>query len=164
MSFRSKLKSSCIPMGAAIALAGASLPAVAQSGGVEVGVLNCSVSGGSGFIFGSTKQLNCVFEGPAGEDYYVGTISKYGIDIGSTSQSVIAWGVLAPTTDLSRGSLAGNYAGVAGEATVGIGVGANAMLGGSSQSITLQPLSVQAQEGLNIAAGIASMQLRSTTR
>ncbi len=164
MSFRSKLMSSVIAASAVAAAASASLPAVAQSGGVEVGVLKCSVSGGSGFIFGSTKQLNCVFEGPAGEDYYVGTISKYGIDIGTTSQSVIAWGVLAPTTDLSPGSLSGSYAGVAGEATVGVGVGANAMLGGSSQSITLQPLSVQAQEGLNIAAGIASMQLQATTR
>jgi len=137
-------------------------PAAAQNTRIEVGVLNCSVAGGAGFIFGSTKRLSCTFQGPAGADYYTGTISKFGIDIGATQQGVLSWGVFAPTTDLGRGALSGGYGGVTGEATVGVGLGANVMLGGSGRSIALQPLSVQAQQGLNLAAGIAAMELRAS--
>jgi hypothetical protein len=127
---------------------------------VEVGVLTCTVRGGTGFIVGSTKDLSCRFNRPGRDEFYHGTISKFGIDIGSTKQSAIAWAVLAPTARLPPGSLSGNYGGVSAEATIGVGVGANALIGGSSKNIILQPLSVQAQQGLNLAAGIAALQLR----
>jgi hypothetical protein len=127
---------------------------------VEVGVLRCNVAGGSGFVFGSTKDLWCVFRRPGRDERYVGSISKFGIDVGTTTQSAIAWAVLAPTVDVPPGALAGNFGGVSGEATVGIGVGANALVGGSSRSFVLQPLSIQAQEGLNVAAGVAALRLR----
>jgi hypothetical protein len=127
---------------------------------VEVGVLTCTVRGGTGFIVGSTKDLSCRFNRPGRDEFYHGTISKFGIDIGSTKQSAIAWAVLAPTAKLPPGSLSGNYGGVSAEATIGVGVGANALIGGSSKNIILQPLSVQAQQGLNLAAGIAALQLR----
>jgi hypothetical protein len=127
---------------------------------VEVGVLTCTVGGGSGFIVGSTKDLRCRFNKSGRDEFYRGTISKFGIDIGTTKQSSIAWAVLAPTVQLPPGSLNGNYGGVSAEATVGLGVGANALIGGSSKNIILQPLSVQAQQGLNIAAGIAALSLR----
>ncbi len=127
---------------------------------VEVGVLTCTVRGGSGFIIGSTKELRCRFNRPGRDEFYHGSISKFGIDIGSTKQSAIAWAVLAPTAKLPPGSLSGNYGGVSAEATVGLGVGANALIGGSKKNIILQPLSVQAQQGLNIAAGVAALQLR----
>ncbi len=126
---------------------------------IEIGSLNCTVAGGSGFIFGSTKTLNCNFVGPAGSERYRGKISKFGIDIGTTTVSNITWGVLAPTNTVGKGALAGLYSGVTGEATVGLGVGANALVGGSKSSIVLQPLSIQAQQGLNIAAGIAQLTL-----
>ncbi|CFX22138.1 conserved exported protein of unknown function [Candidatus Filomicrobium marinum] len=145
---------------AALICSAIAIPVSAQPAKVEVGVLNCHVSGGSGFIFGSTKRLDCRFQRPGADERYIGKISKYGIDIGSTTQSTIAWAVLAPTSKVNRGALSGNYGGVSGEATVGVGVGANALIGGSSQSIVLQPLSVQAQQGLNIAAGIAALELR----
>jgi hypothetical protein len=131
---------------------------------IEVGVLECRVAGGTGFIFGSSKDLACVFKKQGRDERYLGTISKFGIDIGKTTQSVIAWAVLAPTSDVPPRALAGSYAGVSGEATVGIGVGANALLGGSQKSIVLQPLSVQAQQGLNIAAGVAALKLRAASR
>ena len=127
---------------------------------VEVGVLTCTVRGGTGFIIGSTKELRCRFNRPGRDEFYHGAINKFGLDIGVTQQSAIAWAVLAPTTNLPPRSLNGSYGGVSAEATVGLGVGANALVGGSSKSIALQPLSVQAQQGLNIAAGIASLQLR----
>lgn len=127
---------------------------------VEVGVLTCTVRGGTGFIIGSTKELRCRFNKPGRDEFYYGSISKFGLDIGTTQQSAIAWAVFAPTANLPPASLNGNYGGVSAEATVGLGVGANALIGGSSKSIILQPLSVQAQQGLNIAAGIAALQLR----
>ena len=127
---------------------------------VEIGVLTCTVRGGTGFIIGSTKDLRCRFNRPGRDEFYYGSISKFGLDIGTTKQSTIAWAVLAPTANLRPGSLNGNYGGVSAEATIGLGVGANALVGGSSKSIILQPLSVQAQQGLNLAAGVAALQLR----
>jgi hypothetical protein len=127
---------------------------------VEVGVLTCTVRGGTGFIVGSTKDLRCRFNRPGRDEFYFGSISKFGLDIGSTKQSTIAWAVLAPTAKLPPASLSGNYAGVSAEATVGLGVGANALIGGSNKGIILQPLSVQSQQGFNIAAGIAALTLR----
>ena len=142
---------------AATMIAGGEAKAQAR---VEVGVLTCTVRGGTGFIIGSTKDLRCRFNKPGRDEFYHGSISKFGLDIGATKQSAIAWAVLAPTAKLRPGSLSGNYGGVSAEATVGLGVGANALVGGSSKNIILQPLSVQAQQGLNIAAGIAALQLR----
>ena len=127
---------------------------------VEVGVLTCTVRAGTGFIVGSTKDLRCRFNKPGRDEFYHGTISKFGLDIGTTKQTAIAWAVFAPTARLPPGSLNGNYGGVSAEATVGLGVGAHALIGGSNKNIILQPLSVQAQQGLNIAAGIAALQLR----
>jgi hypothetical protein len=127
---------------------------------VEVGVLTCTVRGGTGFVVGSTKELRCRFNKPGRDEFYHGTIRKFGLDIGVTKQSAIAWAVFAPTAHLRPGSLNGGYGGVSAEATLGLGVGANALIGGSSKNIILQPLSVSAQQGLNIAAGIASLQLR----
>ncbi len=68
---------------------------------------------------------------------------------------------LTPSAELPVGVLAGNYGGVSAEATVGLGVGANALVGGSNDSIALQPLSVQGQQGLNVAVGVSQLKLRS---
>jgi hypothetical protein len=139
----------------------AALAPTAQAANVEVGVLTCKVSGGVGFVFGSTKDLDCVFEGlSGGRDRYVGAINKFGIDLGFTGSSYIVWTVLAPSVAIPAGALAGDYGGVSAEATVGLGVGANALIGGSENSIALQPVSVQAQQGLNVAVGVAALSLR----
>ena len=134
-------------------------PASAQSA-VEVGVLNCTVSGGAGFVIGSSKRLECVFQSGSRREPYFGRINKFGRDVGATSTGVIAWAVFAPTANgMAPGALAGSYGGVSGEATVGVGLGANALVGGSKRSIALQPLSVGAQQGLNLAVGIAALTL-----
>jgi hypothetical protein len=130
--------------------------------GVRVGVLSCEVSGGAGFIFGSSKDLRCRFEGSGGKtERYVGTIDKFGLDIGVTGPAAMTWAaVLAPTTDMRRGALAGNYVGASAEATVGVGVGANVLVGGSDETISLQPLSVQGQTGVNAALAVSGLALR----
>lgn len=143
---------------AALSAAAVATPAVAQAR-VEVGVLRCTVQGGVGLIIGSSKGMNCVFRRRGADEYYTGRVSKLGVDIGVTRRTEIAWAVFAPTANVPRASLNGVYGGVSAEATVGLGVGANALIGGSRRSIILQPLSVQGQTGLNIAAGIAGMRL-----
>ncbi len=128
---------------------------------VDVGMLTCKVEGGVGFVFGSTKNLDCTFQGVnGGKDRYLGTIEKYGIDVGFTGASLMVWTVLAPSLNVASGALTGQYGGVSAEATVGLGVGANALVGGSGQAIALQPLSVQGQQGLNIAVGVSALSLR----
>jgi hypothetical protein len=128
-------------------------------GNINIGALSCQVSGGVGFIFGSSKDLNCIFKHTDGEtERYHGEINKYGVDIGFTTESRIIWGVFAPG-QVAKGSLAGHYGGVSGEVEIGLGLGANVLLGGSSKQIALQPLSVTGGIGLNVAAGIASITL-----
>jgi hypothetical protein len=146
--------------GAAIAALALAAGAGAQQQRVEVGVLTCTAKGSTGFIVGSTRDIDCRFQRQGKDEHYRGTINKFGLDIGTTQQAQIAWAVLAPSSSLPRNSLTGSYGGVSAEATVGVGVGANALIGGSDKSIVLQPLSVQSQQGLNIAAGVSSLQLR----
>lgn len=146
----------------AIALAAAlatATPASAKSG-VKIGALNCRVEGGVGLILGSSKKMSCRFN-PAGggrTERYTGRISRIGVDIGFTTKSYMTWAVFAPGKT-KRGALAGSYGGASAEATIGVGLGANVLIGGFKKTIALQPLSVQGQEGLNIAAGIAGLSL-----
>ncbi|MDQ0324432.1 hypothetical protein J2R99_000281 [Rhodopseudomonas julia] len=144
--------------------AGLAIPSVASAQDrVEIGALDCTVEGGTGFIIGSSKELTCTFTPREGgpQEAYAGTVKKFGLDVGVTKESFIKWLVLAPTRDAyTRGALAGEYAGVGAEATVGGGVGANVLIGGSNKSYALQPLSVQAQKGLNLAVGFQSFTLR----
>lgn len=128
---------------------------------LKTGVLTCVVEGGVGFIIGSSKEMTCEFESVSGrKDFYTGKVKKFGIDIGVTGKSYLKWVVLAPTGRPKRGGLAGTYVGVSGEATVGAGLGASGLVGGSDKSFSLQPFSAQAQTGLNIALGVGSMTLR----
>jgi hypothetical protein len=147
-------------LAASIGLAAAFVTPAGAQGGVNVGNLSCSVSSGWGFVFGSSRSLNCTFAGPGGRyEYYVGNISKFGVDIGYTQGGVLIWTVVAPTANLAPGSLAGGYAGGTASATVGVGVGANALIGGSGNTIALQPLSIEGNRGLNVAAGIGAISL-----
>jgi hypothetical protein len=147
----------------AVAAAGlalvASAPAQAQSG-VRVGLLTCNVASGFGLIFGSSKEVNCVFSRD-GRDlaHYQGHIDKFGVDIGYTAGGVMVWGVFAPSDGPPPGSLDGSYGGVTASATAGVGVGANLLIGGSNRTISLQPLSVEGNTGLNVAGGIAGLRL-----
>jgi hypothetical protein len=127
---------------------------------VKTGVLTCNVDSGWGFVFGSSRDLKCNYSGSSGHhEHYSGHIAKYGVDIGYLQGGVIVWGVLAPTNDLKAGALAGDYGGATGGASVGVGVDANVLVGGFNRSITLQPISVEGDKGLNVAAGIASITL-----
>ena len=143
-----------------LAVGALTLGSPAHAQGVKAGALTCNVAGGFGFIFGSSRSINCTFA-PAGgaPQHYVGSIDKFGVDIGYTKGGVLVWTVLAPTTSPAPGSLNGSYGGATASATVGAGVGANVLVGGSGNSISLQPLSIEGNTGLNVAAGVAALTL-----
>jgi hypothetical protein len=139
---------------------GAAEPTAAQNS-IKVGELRCEVEGGLGLIITSTKEMRCSFTSSKGfKEYYYGKIQKFGLDIGVTDKGILAWIVLSATNGTQKGALAGQYVGLDASATVAAGVGANYLVGGSSKSITLQPWSVQAQSGLALAGGVASLTLR----
>jgi len=139
--------------------AAVAVPAHAQASRVQVGTLTCSLSAGVGMIVGSQRNVNCNFQPDNGPpEAYTGTMTKIGLDVGFTSGSAIVWAVFAGTNRYV-GMLSGTYTGAQAEATVGAGVGANALIGGSNHSVALQPLSVSGQVGLNAAAGIGSLEL-----
>ena len=151
-----------IAIAALLVLGLVATPALAKNNGkgVKIGMLTCDVAGGVGLIIGSNKAVDCIFEGTVGgREHYKGSIGKFGLDVGVTSKGVMAWAVFAPGK-LKAGALAGKYAGATAEATVAIGLGANVLVGGSNKSVALQPISVQAQTGLNFAAGIAGLTLK----
>src|SRR5271165_1066259 len=135
--------------------------AAAADESIEVGQLTCGIKGGVSFIFGSTKEIHCLFRtSPADEgERYEGQIQKFGLDIGITDNAIMTWTVLAPTRGIYAGALTGTYAGVAADASAGLGGGANVLLGGSNNAISLQPVSVQGQTGLNAAVAIAEVEL-----
>lgn len=147
----------CAQQQQAAAPAGTAQP---SRGGFNVGTMTCNVAGSVGFVFGSTRSMSCLFTRTDGTaERYQGTINRFGVDIGFTRESTIVWAVFAPGA-LAPGSLAGDYAGPTAQGTVGVGVGANVLLSGNANQVTLQPVSVEGSVGLNAAAGVAALSLR----
>jgi Protein of unknown function (DUF992) len=127
----------------------------------KVGALNCDISAGIGVIIASKKRVTCMFTPSlrGAREVYVAAISKFGFDIGATAGGEMVWAVYAPTSR-RLGALAGHYVGATAQATVGASLGANVLVGGSNRTVALQPVSVQGQAGLNVAAGVAELTLR----
>lgn len=129
---------------------------------VKVGALRCDIAAGLGLIIASRKEIQCNFVSTQGRaEKYYGVIEKLGIDIGATNGGVLAWNVFAPIAGMKRHALAGKYAGADASASLGVGLGANILLGGSKRSFALQPISLELQSGVALAAGVTSLTLRS---
>lgn len=155
------LRSTCLS-----AIAAATLMAAVPTGAradIEAGGLTCRSPGGVGYVVAAVLNIDCVFApsvgGPA--HHYVGVIRRYGVDLGVTQSMAMGWVVFAPTGVIHPGDLAGVYGGVQGNASVGVGVGANALVGGSNNTFALQPVSAEGQIGLNVSAGVTGLELRS---
>jgi len=150
----------------AAALATTVLAAPASAAEVKLGVLTCDIEGGTGYVITSNKGLTCSFKPSrgGGREHYTGIVSKLGVDLGVTHQGSLAWAVLAVSRNYDDGQLAGNYYGVNAEASVVTGGGANLLVGGFRNAFTLQPLSVQAQTGVNLAVAVTSIELISSLK
>lgn len=145
----------------AVAALTTTLAAPAGAGNVKLGLLTCDIDGGTGMIIASHKGLSCTFKPSkgGGKERYTGIISKIGVDLGVTHQGSLQWAVLAVASKYKDGQLAGDYLGATAEASLVTGGGANLLVGGFERSFTLQPLSVQAQTGVNLALAVTSMKL-----
>lgn len=146
----------------ALIIAAAPTPAAAQNSKALVGTLVCKGGPSIGLIVGSTQNMSCAFkpEGGGRGRTYKATMTKVGLDVGFKNETTIVWAVMGTTEVIKGGLLVGDYGGVSAEASVALGVGANALLGGSNKSVVLQPLSVQGQTGLNLAVGVTGLTLR----
>ena len=127
---------------------------------VRAGVLQCQGGQNVGFVVGSVASFECVFRSDGRRpEPYIATVRRIGLDIGVTEQTQLSWAVNAPNSRLGRGELAGTYGGVGANASIGIGGGGNFLVGGPANAYALQPISLQGQTGLNVAAGIAGIEL-----
>jgi len=135
--------------------------AASSQGRVKVGTLACNLAPTVGFIVGSRQHLSCRYtpDGPWPHEIYVGTISTAGLDIGVSGGGRMVWAVFQPTNGYVHGALSGTYVGASAGVAVGVGLGANVLIGGSHRSIALQPLSVEASTGINLAAGVTRLRL-----
>jgi len=149
--------------GVALAFALAA-PAAAQPG-MRVGYLTCEVAGGFGFVFGSSRSLQCTFSTLSGERVgsYRGSISRFGADEGYVQGGILAWGVVAPVAEPAAGTLAGRYRGAASVATdpqpTSVSTGSHVLVGGAGRTVALQPVRIEGGPGLNAAPGVAALTL-----
>jgi hypothetical protein len=144
----------------AIAALAASIASAGAMPPMRAGVLQCEGGQNVGFVVGSMTSLECVFQSQGRRpEPYIATVHRFGLDLGITDRTQLTWAVNAPTGRVGRGDLAGNYGGVGANASVGIGGGGNFLVGGPANSYALQPISVQGQTGLNVAAGVANLEL-----
>jgi len=137
----------------------AAAPAFAQTK-VKAGTLTCTGGAGVGLILGSKKTYDCTYVSLSNRsESYSASITKIGLDVGVTDESTMIWTVLAPS-DIVKGGLRGNYADATADVAIGVGGGAKVLLGGSENTIALQPVSIQGQTGLNLAVGVAELSIR----
>lgn len=142
-----------------------SFPAGAQNW-TQVGTLSCKVDPNIGFIIVGHQPMQCVYNQAPGAvpqvppQSYDGAINTIGLSIGISAGSVLGWAVFAPTTGVPAGALAGEYVGVSADVGLGLGAGANVLMGGSNRTIALQPLSLQGSAAVNVVAGLSSLKLR----
>ena len=137
------------------------IPGIANAERAEVGKLDCDVSAGIGVIVGSKQDVDCMFT-PTGSgvpQHYVGNVTDFGLDVGTVEKGHMLWLVYNATRD-PVGGLQGTYSGVTADASVGVGGGANILVGGTTRTLSLQPVSIEGDVGLNFAVGVTALKLR----
>ena len=146
---------------AAAALLTAFLAAPANAGHFKLGILSCDIGGGTGYVIASNKGLSCTFKpsGGGGSETYTGIVSKLGVDLGVTHQGALEWAVLALAATMTMASSPATILASTPKPASSTGGGANLLVGGFRRSFTLQPLSVQAQTGVNLAVAVTAMEL-----
>jgi hypothetical protein len=139
-------------------------PAAAQTppSWTQAGMLSCKVDPSIGFIIAGHQSMQCRFtpNAPNPPQAYEGALNMIGLNIGITAGGVFGWAVLAPTKGIPAGALAGEYVGASGDLGIGLGVGANVLVGGSARTFALQPVSLEGSVAVDVALGVSSLKLR----
>ena len=145
----------------ALAFAG---PASAQAPGnwTQVGMLTCKLNPSIGFVIAGHQSMECRFvpNTPDPPQAYQGALNMVGINIGISAGGVLGWAVLAPTKGIPAGALAGEYVGASGDLGIGLGAGANVLIGGSARTLALQPVSLEGSIAVDVALGVSSLKLQ----
>jgi hypothetical protein len=136
-------------------------PVIASAAQADVGKLDCNVSKGIGVIVGSKQSVDCTFTPNGGRpsQHYIGTITDFGLDVGTVKKGRLIWSVFNVTREPIAG-LQGSYAGATASASVGVGGGANVLVGGTNKTVSLQPVSLEGDIGVNLAVGVAALKLQ----
>ncbi len=140
----------------AIALATA-VPAAAQPRSSE---LRCTVAGGFGFFVAGQRAANCVYYRADGiVEFYVGSSSRVGADIGPLNAQRLAFKVrtAGPPTP---GALQGDFVGAAVGVSIGEGASTEALVGGAGGGATLLPIDYPYYTGLNVTAAFGVLHLQ----
>lgn len=126
----------------------------------EVGVLSCDVSVGIGLIIEQKQKVACTLSNGGGvSQKYKGSINQYGLELGEVTGGHLTWTVLAATTTVAPGALAGTYAGAEADASLGRGAGVQVLIGGTGNAFTLQPMAVETEKGTALSAGVETLTL-----
>lgn len=148
----------------ALLLAGACLAAPAAQaraeGGIEVGVLTCSVVPGSrlNLLVRSTADVRCTYsKGGQTEEYIGETGIALGLDLSFKTDEKMAFTVIAASEDVRPGAkaLGGKYIGGELSAAAGLGLGAKALVGGGKKNIGLQPIALESSKGIGASGGLS---------
>ena len=144
-------------LGAALLCLG-SAPSSAIPG--QAGVLECNIASGVGLVIGSSRAVSCVFHRHHSRpEFYTGTISRIGLDLGVTGPVQFAWSVVS-YGPLPPYALAGDFTGAGGSLAIGPGVSTNELVGGYGNTVNLQPVTAGQTVGLNLSAGIGALSLQ----
>lgn len=141
-------------------LTAAALPAAhAAEGGVQLGVITCTVVPGSrvNLLIRSTADVTCEFNNQGTIEKYKGeTGIEFGLDLSLKENEKLAFTVIAASADVKPGaySLAGKYLGGKATAAAGVGLGAAVLIGGGNNNISLQPLALETSTGIGVSGGI----------
>ncbi len=126
----------------------------------RVGTLSCNIAPNVSFIVGSMRRAHCVFTPERGRAHrYLAHISRVGLDLNLSGGGVLVWAVFAENRRLYRGDIRGRYTGASGSITLGLGIGGNVLVGGSRNTVALQPLSGEGNVGVGLAVGVAELNL-----
>ena len=128
----------------------------------RVGSLQCRLSGSSLSVLVENQTVDCLYEDDReglAPGHYVGRLTKVGANFSVDGPGELAWGVVAATRDIGPGALQGSYAGPETTVKVGVGGGGALLVGGSNNTISLQPLEVETGKGFGLTAGAESLVL-----
>jgi hypothetical protein len=149
-----------LAIAAAVAAIFAVSPANAQHY-ERIGTLECRVAPSVSHIVGSYRTAGCTFY-PINNrraHRYRADIGRIGLDLNVSAGGVLVWAVHAHNRRLYPGDLRGAYTGASGNIALGLGVGGNVLVGGSKNTVALQPLSGEGNIGVGLSIGAARLVL-----
>lgn len=124
---------------------------------IEAGTLNCTLEDRTNIVIYSDAVYTCTLRAAGDwltDGVYRGEIKRYGVDLDWKAEEILSWTVLVLVDQKWDGPIEGDYAGVGADVALGLGIGANVLLGGLDNNFGLQPLSLEGQEGFGAAAGV----------